>query len=423
MKLVIIAGGKGTRLGLTDIPKPMCKIGGIPILEHQVNLAKSYGITDIIIISGYLSEKIVDYFGDGRNFGVSIQHVIEEIPLGTAGCFNLIKDLLKERFMVFYADIMMNFDIKSFIDFDNKKSNSIGSILTHPNDHPYDSDLIEVKGDKVINFLTKPHMPGIFYSNIVNAAVYIFSPEIFKFINENKKQDFGKDVLPKVVKNGEYLRAYKTHEYIKDMGTLDRLQRVIEDYQSGKISRFNKKFPQKTIFIDRDGVINKDVGNLSKIEDFELLPGVYESIKSINQSEYLAVLITNQPVIAKGWLTEEGLSEIHKKMETLLGEKGTYLDAIYYCHHHPEKGFDGEVERLKIDCECRKPKPGMLFSAQKDINIDLKQSWMIGDSRVDVIAGKNAGCKSILVNNNIDTDFADYIKPNLKAAIDFILDF
>ena len=122
-----------------------------------------------------------------------------------------------------------------------------------------------------------------------------------------------------------------------------------------------------------------------------------EAIRHINSSGYLAIVITNQPVIARGEVTVPELDLIHNKMETLLGQEGAYLDAIYFCPHHPDKGFEGEVPELKIDCNCRKPKPGMLLKAAEDFNIDLNQSWMVGDGKNDIEAGKNAGCHTALI--------------------------
>ena len=131
----------------------------------------------------------------------------------------------------------------------------------------------------------------------------------------------------------------------------------------------------------------------------ELLPNVADAVKIINNSGYLAILVTNQPQIARGDVTFESLSLIHDKLETLLGAEGAYLDAIYYCPHHTDKGFEGERIEYKINCDCRKPKPGMLIKASDDFNIDLSASYMIGDSDRDIEAGENAGCKkSIKVN-------------------------
>ncbi|DAA83491.1 MAG TPA: hypothetical protein DCS44_08285 [Cyanobacteria bacterium UBA10660] len=418
MQLVIIAGGKGTRLGLKDIPKPMVKIGDKPLLEHQIDLAKRYGVDEVFILSGHLASVIEEYFEDGSKFGVKIHHVVEPYPLGTAGSLKLLEGKLNDRFLVFYGDVVMDFDIASFIEFD-KQYNSIGTTIIHPNDHPYDSDLLEInKNNKVTKVLPKPHQVGEYYQNLVNAAVYIFSPKIFEYIEEGISQDFGKHILSKVVEAGETLIGYKTPEYIKDMGTADRFEAVKNDFLTGKVARLNKQNKRPCIFLDRDGVINKDMGSKPLCKDFELLDGVADAIKSINKSDYLAVVVTNQPMIAKGFVTFEEVENTHKKMETLLGEQHAYLNGIYYCPHHPEKGFDGEIKELKINCECRKPKAGMLFRATKDLNIDLEHSWMIGDSQRDIEAGKNANCKTI----SIKEDFgADYIAQDLKDAVNYIL--
>ena len=156
-------------------------------------------------------------------------------------------------------------------------------------------------------------------------------------------------------------------------------------------------------------------------KDFELLPRVSEAIKLINKSDYLAVVATNQPMIAKGFVSVEEVEMTHKKMETLLGNEHSFVNAIYYCPHHPEKGFEGEIPELKIDCDCRKPKDGMLKKASKDLNIDLEKSWMIGDSERDIIAGKTASCKTIFITDNRRID-ADFYAKDLYEAVNIILE-
>ena len=141
------------------------------------------------------------------------------------------------------------------------------------------------------------------------------------------------------------------------------------------------------------------MGFLRNIDEFELIDGVAAAVKIINASGYLAIVVTNQPVIARGEVSFEELEVIHNKMETLLGKEGAYLDAIYFCPHHPHKGYEGERPELKFDCDCRKPKPGMLLKAAQDFNIDLSQSWMIGDGENDIKAGQNAGCQTALIGS------------------------
>lgn len=422
MQLVIIAGGKGTRLGLKDIPKPMVQIDGKPLLEHQIELAKSYGIKEIFILSGHLAHVIEDYFGNGEKWGVKIHHVVEPYPLGTAGAVKLLEDRINDRFMVFYGDVVMDFDIDSFIEFDNRYKNSIGTTLVHPNDHPYDSDLLEINKNKIVTrVIPKPHDDGQYYQNLVNAAVYIFSPKIFEYIESGISQDFGKHILKKVVEAGEILAGYETAEYIKDMGTADRFEKVKNDWITGKVARLNKKNKRPCIFLDRDGVINENMDTTPVIDDFYLLNGVADAISLINKSDYLAVVVTNQPMIAKGFVSFEEVESTHKKMETLLGEQHAFLNGIYFCPHHPEKGFEGEVKELKIDCECRKPKPGMLLCAARDMNIDLERSWIIGDSERDLLAGKNAGCKTVYISEK-KSAFADFYAKNLEDAVKIIME-
>ncbi len=426
MKLVIIAGGKGARLGLKDIPKPMVPLSGKPILQHQIELAKRYKIADIIILSGHLADVVFNYFKNGSDFGVNITHIIEPYPLGTAGSLKLLEYLVDDDFIVFYGDVVMDLDIQRLVDFHNK-FNPIATLVVHPNDHPKDSDLLEIDDDnKIVAFYSKPHTPDRHFQNLVNAAVYIFSKEIFKFISFGQKLDFGEHIFPLLIKKGEELRAYRSAEYIKDIGTKERLKAVEKDVKTGKVTKLNQSNPRGAIFLDRDGVVNYEMDNLVDINDFKLIPRVTEAISKINSSDYLAIVITNQPVIAKGFISEMELWEIHKKMETLLGEKGAYLNDIFYCPHHPDKGFKGEKPELKIECNCRKPKTGLIDRAVSIYNIDLGHSFLIGDSRRDFECGKNAGVTAIGVETGCGCKDS-LITPNysfydLYDAVTFILE-
>lgn len=427
MKAVILAGGKGTRMQDVAKNKLMMPLCGKPLLEYQIDLLKEQGFTDIIMCLGYLPDMIKDYFKDGKKFGVKITYFIEDFPLGTAGCVKEIEKHLDSDFLVLYGDVIINMDLRRFVKYHLDKK-GIGTIVVHPNDHPFDSDLVNVDGDnKVLQLLNKPHKKDLVYKNLVSAALYILSPKIFKYIDENKKSDFAKHVFSRAVKAGEEIYTYNTPEYVKDVGTPQRLKEVTRDILSRKfeIMNFNNKRP--AIFLDRDGVINKEVDNIRNAEDFELLEKVPEAIKLINSSKYLAVVVANQPMVAKGFLSFKELERIHNKMETLLGNKGAKLDAIYSCPHHPDKGFEGEAKELKIDCGCRKPKTGMIDKAVEDLNIDLEGSFIIGDSFRDILCGKNAGIITIGVRTGYGCeDGKEYIKPdhffeNIFEAADFIV--
>lgn len=427
MKAVILAGGKGTRLGVLTqaIPKPMVELAGKPIVQYQVELCARSGLEEIIFIVNHLGEVIEDHFGDGKAFGIPIRYFYEEQPLGTVGGLVEIKEWLTEDFLVLYGDVMMDMNLARLIRFHQSKQ-SEATLVVHPNDHPFDSDLIELDEDqKVAKVLPKPHPLGMRYHNMVNAAVYLFSPRIFDFLKPGIKADFGKDIFPEVYQELK-MYGYNTPEYLKDMGTPDRLEQVEQDVLSGKVSRRNLEHKQKAIFLDRDGVINIDTDLIHRPEDMELYPYTAGSIRKINASDYVAVVTTNQSVIARNLTDIQGLGEIHKVMETELGEQGAKLDDIRYCPHHPDKGYPGENPLYKIDCHCRKPKPGMLTDAAQKFNIDLNESWMIGDSERDTLAGRAAGCTTVGVmtghGHKKASELPDYLFASLAEAVDFILE-
>lgn len=399
---VIMAGGKGSRLlSITndEIPKPMVPVDGKPLLEYQVEKLKSYGIKKIVMIVGHLGEKIVDHFKDGKDFGVEIDYIFEKEPLGTAGAFYYLKDKIDAKdFMLVFGDIFFDMDFDRMEDFHFKNS-ALTTLLAHPNGHPYDSDLIQTDDTgRVIGFDSKHNVRDYWYDNMVNAGMYIINKRLLDLVKEPVKTDFEKDILANQVKLGASIYAYHTPEYVKDVGTVDRINATVEELKSGLIQSKNLKNKQIAIFLDRDGTMNVSKGFISKADDLELIPGTIDAIKAINKSGALAIVITNQPVIARGECSFEELHNIHNKLKTLLGKKGAFVDDIFYCPHHPDKGFEGEVPELKFDCECRKPKTSMIDEAVKKYNINLSKSYMVGDSTMDLETARNAGIKSVLVN-------------------------
>ena len=424
MKVVIMAGGRGTRITsvASDIPKPMIKIGDKPVLEHELECLRSQGFTDIIITVSHLGHIIMDYFGDGskvspttgKPFGVHIEYYFEKEPLGNAGALFKIKEKLTEDFLLLNADALFDVDFNRFVDY-HRQHGALVTLFAHANDHPYDSGLLVVDKDNYVQqWLTKEDARPQYYRNIVNGGLHVLSPKVLDVEINTPKVDLDRQILKPLAGTGKML-CYNSPEYAKDMGTPERYYAACADYKSGKIQGKNLRNKQKAIFLDRDGTINKYVGYLRTPEQFELLEGTGEAIRKINLSGYLAIVVTNQPVIARGEVSVDGLQEIHNKMETMLGKEGAYLDGVYYCPHHPDKGFAGEVEELKIVCECRKPKAGLLLQAAKDFNIDLSQSWMIGDSENDVLAGKNAGCKTALIG---ETDYGQNLQ--VTSLLDFV---
>lgn len=428
MQAVIMAGGKGTRLQSIskDIPKPLFPVLGKPILEYQIESLKKSSVTDVTIIVGHLGQAIKDYFQDGSKWGVKIDYITEEYPLGTAGALFYLKNKLHDDFFLLFGDLILDVDWYRFMDFHKKNGGAI-TLYGHPNAHPYDSDVIVTENHgKVVRIESKNEPRDFYYHNFVNAGIYCMSPIVLETIHAPQKLDLEKTVIANQIEGG-HVYAYKSTEYVKDMGTPDRLESVTRDIRNGVVESRSLRKKQKAVFLDRDGTINILKGFLNSATDFELIPGVSDAIRDLNTSKYLAIVATNQPVVARGECSLEELEQIHMRLETELGRAGAYIDDLFFCPHHPHKGYEGEISALKIDCECRKPKIGMLLRAAEKYNIDLSASWYVGDTTTDVQTGINAGMRTILVHTGEagnDGKFAvkaDYEVRNLCEAVRIIL--
>jgi len=176
-----------------------------------------------------------------------------------------------------------------------------------------------------------------------------------------------------------------------------------------KIERMNK-----AVFLDRDGVITKEPPYYAhKIDQLELIPKSAEAISLLNESGFKVIVVSNQSGVARGYYQEKDIDIYNKAMKKKLEDKGAFINAIYYCPHYPE----ATIKEYRIDCDCRKPKPGMLKRAKKDLDLDLKCSFLVGDKMSDIEAGYRAGCKTILVltgqgNDELKNNLKMQIKPN-----------
>ena len=338
-----MAGGKGTRLASIskDIPKPMFPILGKPILDYQIDSLKKSGITDITIIVGHLGDVIKKYLGDGTEYKVHIDYITEYEPLGTAGALFYLKGNVTEDFILLFGDLILDVDFNRFMDF-HKDHAAVVTLYGHPNSHPFDSDVIVMDDrSKVTEILSKKESRNFYYHNFVNAGIYCISTRLLNDIKVAEKLDLEKTLIADQIKQGT-VYAYKSTEYVKDMGTPDRFNAVSEDIKNGVVVGRSLKQKQKAVFLDRDGT-------LTRTDQFNLIHGVAEAIAKLNTSPYLTIVATNQPVVARGECSYEELINIHMKMETELGKQGAYLDDILFCPHHPHRGFDGEINR-RLEC-------------------------------------------------------------------------
>ncbi len=428
MQVVILAGGLGTRLGdaARGLPKPMVDIGGRPNLEHQLLLARQYGFTEALFLVSHLAGRIEAHFGDGRDFGVAAAYCAEDPPLGTAGALRHAAGRLAERFLLLYGDVFIDCDLGRLWA-DHAAHRPVATLVVHPNDHPHDSDLVEVDAEGRVTALhPRARAPERYLANLVNAGAAVLERRVLAAIPPNAPLDLARDIFPGLARAGA-LRAYRSAEYFKDFGTPERLAQVRADFARGDTARRRRDRRRPAVFLDRDGVINRHVPHLADAAAMELLPGAGAAIRRLNQAGYLVIVVTNQPVVARGECSVAALRAIHDKMETLIGREHGWIDALYYCPHHPDRGFAGEIAELKVECACRKPQPGLFRQAVRDWNIALEGSWSVGDSRRDILAARRMGIAAIGVRTgqgcrDCGADaMPDRIAADLPAAVDIIL--
>lgn len=383
---VILAGGQGKRLRPFTLnnPKPMVPVLGKPFLEHLILLLKKNGIEEVVILTGYLEEKIKNYFGDGSKFKIKIKYSYtpfknekgEENESGLR--LKNAQSLLAEKFLLMYCDNYWPLDLKKMSDF----YNNIGALAmttVYNNKDGFGEygreNNVWVSDDGYV--LKYDRTRKDINLNGVDIGFFILDKKILDLIPEQNSH-FEKDILPKVIVEKQ-LAAYKTDYRYYFITNQDSLQDA---------ENFLK--PKKAVFLDRDGVINKKAPEHDYIKNwssFEFLPGVAKAISELNKN-FLVVIVSNQRGIARGLMTVNDLEYIHNKMQLELIKNGAKIDKIYFCPHD-----------VKDNCECRKPKPGMLFMAASDLNIDLPKSYMIGDAESDIKAGQAAECKTILVDS------------------------
>ena len=418
---IILAGGKGTRLASVSgtVPKVLVPVGGRPVLGHQLDLLLAAGYKDVRIFAGHLADQIQDFVQAGEWSGLKIRIEVESAPLGSAGAVIEKLDTLPEQFTVLYGDTMLAVDLQRMNQFHLDHGADV-TVLVHPNDHPFDSDLVEANAEHRVTALhAYPHPEESCFNNLVSAALYVVRRESLRdFAGEAKKCDFAKNVFPAILASGARLFAYHSHEYIKDMGTPERLAKVEKDWSAGRIALGRDAAPVPVVFVDRDGTLNIENGHIREPGQLQLLPRVAEGLKLLRSSGYRLIIITNQPVIARGEATEDDIAAVHRKLSWELGLNGVYYDALFYCPHHPDSGFPGERAELKKVCDCRKPAIGMFESACAEFPIDVSRSWMIGDTTIDMEFARRAGLSSVLVqtgSGGADGKFPT-AKPSFKAT-------
>ncbi|SHE95303.1 HAD-IIIA family hydrolase [Schwartzia succinivorans] len=378
---VILAGGLGTRLRpfTNEHPKPMYRFNNKPFIEYLVEQVKSFGIKKIVILLGYKAQEIQDYLGDGSRYGLTIEYSVTPVEYETGNRLLEIRDLLDDRFLLMYCDNYCPIDFDKLVR-DAYKNDAAIQITAYTNRDNYTKDNLLIATDgKVEVYDKKRETLGL---KGVDIGYAIIKKETLDLLDSNSGiVNFEKEVYPQCVAQGELFATSVEHRYYS-IGSWNRIE-LTEQFFSER----------KTIFLDRDGTLNvrpPKACYVERPEGFVWLPGAKEAIQKLKENGYRLILVSNQPGIARGNLSVDTLNAIHDKMQAdLRQETGYEIDAMYYCPHNWDE-----------ECECRKPKPGMLYEAQKEYSLNLRKCILIGDDERDIQAGKAAGCKCYQVKDD-----------------------
>lgn len=413
MEAIVLAGGFGTRLKdcLEDIPKPLAPIGGSPFICRILDYLYANGVHRVIISTGYLAEKIENTIGN-RYKGMTVAYSREDSPLGTGGGIKkALGKCTEDDIVVVNGDSFFDVDIFRMKKFHDESGYPLTLAAKHI-ENAYRSGLLNFKNGKLCGFLEN----GVAPSGYINGGVYFIKRTLLDCVTEDKFS-----FENKILASGDYeIGVYESNGYFIDIG-------IPESYKLAEKEKDNliSKRTRYAVFVDRDGTINKDTVHLFRKEEFEFLPDADKAISDLKKKGYLVIVITNQAGIAKGLYKAEDVDILHDYIDSVLQKNHSVItDGYYYCPHHPE----AVVDELRLECECRKPKPALILNAVEDfrkigITIDLNGSFTIGNRISDVLAGINAGTgKNILIGNDeTDTEgIASDVYGSLSEASDNI---
>ncbi|KJJ83933.1 histidinol-phosphate phosphatase family protein [Candidatus Omnitrophus magneticus] len=377
---VILAGGQGSRLRpLTNkTPKPMIPFHGKPFLLYLIEMLKEQRFEKVLLLLGYLPHVVKDYFGDGSSFGIHIDYSITDVENETARRLKLAEDKVDPVFLLMYCDNYWPMNISRMWDL-FVKNNVAAQVSAYSNKDKYTKDNMRVNEHGIVSLYDKSRSAEGLQG--VDIGFVIMRKEVVYPLIPQENVNFEKAVYPLLVEN-QQLGAYMSDHRYYSVGSHERLPLTAAFLEN-----------QPAIILDRDGVLNvkpPKARYVTMYNEFIWLPGAKDAVKLLKAHGYRVIVITNQAGISRGFMTESDLDTIHNNMKEDLAKHGAAIDAIYYCPHGWDEG-----------CECRKPKPGMLFQAQKDFHLDITKTFFIGDDVRDKQAGDAAGCKTLLVSSQM----------------------
>ncbi len=363
---------------LTDTrPKPMVEIHGKPFLAYQIEQLRNQGFKKILLLLGYLPEIVQNYFGDGRGWGVKIEYSVSAVDDETARRMKLAESGLEPCFLLLYCDNYWPMQIDRMWS----RFVAVGApamITVYTNKDGYTRNSVRVDPDGHVAVYDKAcATPGLQGVEISYALINRSVVELMSQANISVEE-----ALYSRLAQQRQLLAYLTDHRYYSVGALHRLPLT---------EAFLARRP--TVILDRDGVLNKRAPRAHYVrswEEFEWLPGAKEALRLFKEANYRVIVASNQAGIGRGSMTEQDVNEIHDKMKEEAMQAGGRIDAIYYCPHDWDDG-----------CECRKPKPGLLFRAQRDLSLDLTRTPFVGDDERDAETADAAGCPSLLVSPEV----------------------
>jgi histidinol-phosphate phosphatase family protein len=395
IKALILAGGVGSQFQpVADaIPKCLIPIEGRALLDYWVDCLVECGISEARINSHAHAERVREYVRLVNSSGrLRLVESYEPKPLGLADVVAANTNLAEfaDEIVIIYADNLSDIDLRPLLAFHRQHGDPLTMVLFRtPN--PYARGIADLNGGgRIVSFVENPERRT---SDLANAGVYVVNAAAYREITAIGAVDLGFDVLSKFVGR---MRGWIWGGYHLDIGTREALEHARRESASTfpDQSRASSSLRRPAIFLDRDGTVIEHVHYLCDPALVRLLPGVAEALRRFRRAGFARVLVTNQSAIGRGMLTAERLDQIHAEMNRQLAAHGATIDAIYYCPDAPS-GDD----RTLVENPERKPGPGMLLRAAADLKLDLGASWMIGDLVSDVLAGQNAGCRSILLES------------------------